>query len=40
MTLNLTPRNFLDFRSRIKVFLTELGIDVDIRFNDRVAFHG
>lgn len=40
MTLNLTPRKRLDFRSPIEAFLAELGKDVDIRFNGPVALRG
>lgn len=37
MTLNLTPRKCLGFRSPIEAFLGELGKQVDIRFHGRVA---
>jgi len=37
MTLNLTPRNCLGFKSRADVFLAELGKDVDISFHHHVA---
>jgi len=37
MTLNLTPRKCLGFRSPIEAFLGELGKTVDIRFHSRVA---
>ena len=40
MTLNLTPRKCLQFRSPLEAFLAELGKDIDIRFNGRVALHG
>ena len=40
MTLNLTPRKCLQFRSPLEAFLAELGKDVDIRFNGRVALRG
>ena len=40
MTLNFTPRKCLQFRSPLKAFLAELGEDVDIRFDGRVALHG
>ena len=39
MTLNLTPRKCLQFRSPLEAFLAELGKDIDIRFNGRVALH-
>ncbi len=39
MTLNLTPRKCLGFRSPIEAFLGELGEHVDIRFHGRVALH-
>jgi IS30 family transposase len=32
MTLNLTPRKCLGFRSPVEAFLSELGKDVEIRF--------
>lgn len=32
MTLNLTPRKCLGYRSPVKTFLAELGRDVQIRF--------
>ena len=37
MTLNTTPRKCLGFRSPIEAFLTELGKNIDIRFNTHVA---
>lgn len=37
MTLNLTPRKCLGFRSPVEAFLAELGKNVDIRFRRRVA---
>jgi len=37
MTLNLTPRRCLAFRSPVEAFLAELGKDIDIRFNGCVA---
>jgi len=37
MTLNTTPRKCLNFRSPIEAFLSELGTNVDIRFNRHVA---
>jgi IS30 family transposase len=37
MTLNLTPRKCLGFRSPIEAFLAELGKGVDIRFHRHVA---
>lgn len=37
MTINLTPRKCLGFRSPIEAFLAELGRDVDISFNAHVA---
>lgn len=37
MTLNLTPRKCLDFRSPAEAFLNELGKSLTIRFNTRVA---
>ncbi len=37
MTLNLTPRKCLGFRSPLEAFLGELGKQVDIRFHGRVA---
>ena len=40
MTLNLTPRKCLGFRSPIEAFLGELGKQVDIRFHSRVALRG
>ena len=40
MTLNLTPRKCLQFRSPVKAFLAELGNDIEIRFNGRVALRG
>ena len=40
MTLNLTPRKYLQFRSPVEAFLAELGNDIEIRFNGRVALYG
>jgi IS30 family transposase len=40
MTLNLTPRKYLQFRSPLETFLAELGNDNDIHFNGRVALLG
>ncbi len=40
MTLNFTPRKCLQFRSPLEAFLAELGKDVDISFNGRVALRG
>ena len=40
MTLNLTPRKCLAFRSPLEAFLAELGKAVDIRFHRRVALRG
>ena len=40
MTLNLTPRKCLGFRSPIEAFLAELGKQVEIRFHSRVALRG
>lgn len=40
MTLNLTPRKCLGFRSPLEAFLAELGKAVDIRFHRRVALRG
>ena len=37
MTMNLTPRKCLGFRSPLEAFLGELGKQVDIRFHGRVA---
>jgi IS30 family transposase len=37
MTLNLTPRKCLGFRSPVEAFLTELGKDVDISFHRHIA---
>jgi len=37
MTLNLTPRKCLGFRSPVEAFLAELGKPVEIRFHRRVA---
>ncbi len=37
MTLNLTPRKCLDYRSPVEAFLAELGKEVQIRFSARVA---
>ena len=37
MTINTTPRKCLGFRSPIEAFLTELGKNIDIRFNAHVA---
>ena len=37
MTLNLTPRKCLEFRSPLEAFLAELGKQIDIRFHGRVA---
>ena len=37
MTLNLTPRKCLGFRSPAEAFLNELGKPLAIRFNARVA---
>ena len=37
MTLNLTPRKCLGFRSPTEAFLNELGKSLTIRFNTRVA---
>ncbi|MEM7526729.1 MAG: hypothetical protein AAF416_03500 [Pseudomonadota bacterium] len=37
MTINLTPRKCLGFRSPLEAFLGELGKQVDIRFHGRVA---
>jgi transposase, IS30 family len=37
MTLNLTPRKCLGFKSPVEAFLAELGKDVDISFHRRVA---
>jgi IS30 family transposase len=40
MTLNLTPRKCLQFRSPAEALLAELGNDIEIRFNGRVALRG
>jgi transposase, IS30 family len=32
MTINLTPRKCLGYRSPVETFLSELGKDVEIRF--------
>jgi hypothetical protein len=37
MTLNLTPRKCLGFRSPVEAFLAELGKDLDIRFHRHVV---
>jgi IS30 family transposase len=37
MTLNLTPRKCLGFRSPVEAFLAELGKDVEISFHHSVA---
>lgn len=37
MTLNLTPRKCLGFKTPVEAFLSELGKDVQIRFATRVA---
>jgi transposase, IS30 family len=37
VTLNLTPRKCLGFRSPVEAFLAELGKHVDIRFHRHVA---
>ena len=37
MTLNLTPRKCLGFKSPVEAFLAELGKNVDIRFHHHVA---
>jgi IS30 family transposase len=37
MTLNLTPRKCLGFKSPAEVFLNELGKMLTIRFNTQVA---
>ena len=37
MTMNLTPRKCLGFRSPAEAFLNELGITLKIRFNANVA---
>ena len=37
MTLNLTPRKCLGFKSPIEAFLAELGKDIEIRFHRHVA---
>ena len=39
MTLNLTPRKCLGYRSPLEAFFSELGKQVDIRFHGRVALH-
>lgn len=40
MTLNLTPRNCLGFKSPVEASLAELGKEVDIRFHRHVALRG
>ncbi len=40
MTLNLTPRKCLGFRSPLEAFLAELGKSVQLRFNHAVALGG
>ncbi|MDP5360447.1 MAG: IS30 family transposase, partial [Paracoccaceae bacterium] len=40
MTLNLTPRKCLGFRSPAEAFLNELGKELTIRFNAPVALRG
>lgn len=40
MTLNLTPRKCLDFLTPVEAFLAELGKDLAIHFNGRVALRG
>ena len=37
MSLNLTPRKCLGYNTPIEAFLAELGKDIQIRFNGRVA---
>jgi IS30 family transposase len=37
MTMNLTPRKCLGFKTPIEAFLNELGSDIQICFNGRVA---
>ena len=37
MTLNMTPRKCLGFRSPVEAFLAELGNDVDISFHRHIA---
>lgn len=37
MTLNLTPRKCLGYRTPVEAFLAELGSDIQIRFSTRVA---
>jgi len=37
MTLNLTPRKCLGFKSSVEAFLAELGKDVRIRFHHPVT---
>lgn len=40
MTLNLTPRKCLGYRSPLEAFLAELGKQINIRFNAPVALRG
>ena len=40
MTVNLTPRKCFQFRSLVEAFLAEIGNDIEIRFNARVALRG
>lgn len=40
MTLNLTPRKCLGYRSPLEAFLAELGKEIDIQFNGPVALRG
>ena len=40
MTLNLTPHKSLQFRYPVEAFLAELGNNIEIRFNGRVALRG
>jgi IS30 family transposase len=37
MSINLTPRKCLGFKSPVEAFLNELGKDMIIRFNANVA---
>jgi IS30 family transposase len=37
LSLNLTPRKCLGYRSPVEAFLAELGKDVDVRFHRHVA---
>ena len=40
MTINLTQRKCLGYRSPVEAFLSELGRDVEIRFASNVALRG